>query len=334
MCFVSYTQADRPWAEWMLEDAGFSAVLQVWDFAAGENFVARMQRASAEAKRTIAVLSPGYAESRWGKWEWTAALAEQRLLRVRVSDFDPAGLLMVAIHLDLVGLDEQAARARLLAEIERDRRRAKPTRQPGFPAGAIARAPAAALSGRAAGDLERPADPQPELHGARGRARAARGEPAFDARGGADRARRWCGQEQLAAQATRLSALSEFGREVRCGRTSALFGGVPAGFPVEGDGEVRADAGLGEDGSRLGVETQAKLDLDSLGGEVAEVVEDRFGGGADGSERLVEGLVELGDDGPVAAADALGADSDDVVLIDVEPDGCVPGLGLNECLHG
>lgn len=37
--FVSYTQADRQWAEWIaweLEEVGFTTVLQAWDFPPGE----------------------------------------------------------------------------------------------------------------------------------------------------------------------------------------------------------------------------------------------------------------------------------------------------------
>ena len=148
--FVSYTQADRPWAEWIawvLEDAGFSTVIQAWDFAAGDNFVAGMQQVSAEARRTIAVLSPEYMDSRWGEWEWTSALAQKRLVPVRVREFDPAGLLNVTVYVDLVGFEEQAARERLIAEIERDGGRAKPAHQPAFPGGAVAMAPAPRFPG-------------------------------------------------------------------------------------------------------------------------------------------------------------------------------------------
>jgi len=58
--FVSHTGNDRPWAEWvawLLEAAGYSVVIQVWDFRVGGNFVLDMQRATVEATRTIAALS-------------------------------------------------------------------------------------------------------------------------------------------------------------------------------------------------------------------------------------------------------------------------------------
>ncbi len=59
--FISYNKADRQWAEWLawqLEEAGYTVVLQAWDFRPGSNFVLEMQRAAVEAERTIAVLSP------------------------------------------------------------------------------------------------------------------------------------------------------------------------------------------------------------------------------------------------------------------------------------
>ena len=39
--FISYNKADRTWAEWIaweLEAAGYSSVVQAWDFRPGDNF--------------------------------------------------------------------------------------------------------------------------------------------------------------------------------------------------------------------------------------------------------------------------------------------------------
>jgi len=38
--FISYNNADRTWAEWIagqLEEEGYTAVLQAWDFRPGSN---------------------------------------------------------------------------------------------------------------------------------------------------------------------------------------------------------------------------------------------------------------------------------------------------------
>lgn len=43
--FISYTQADQAWAEWIawqLESAGLSVIIQAWDFKKGGNFVLDM----------------------------------------------------------------------------------------------------------------------------------------------------------------------------------------------------------------------------------------------------------------------------------------------------
>ena len=56
--FISYNGADRQWAEWIawqLEAAGYTTVIQAWDFRPGSNFVLEMQKASEQVERTIAV---------------------------------------------------------------------------------------------------------------------------------------------------------------------------------------------------------------------------------------------------------------------------------------
>jgi hypothetical protein len=58
--FVSRTGADAAWAQWIawqLEAAGYSVVIQDWDFGPGGNFVHKMQQAVTDAKRTIAILT-------------------------------------------------------------------------------------------------------------------------------------------------------------------------------------------------------------------------------------------------------------------------------------
>src|SRR5690349_16109488 len=87
--FVSYTQADRAWAEWIawqLEAAGYRARIQAWDAATGMNFVEFMHEASVGAERTLAVLSPDYLQSTFAMKELFAAFAVGRLHVVRVRD--------------------------------------------------------------------------------------------------------------------------------------------------------------------------------------------------------------------------------------------------------
>ena len=70
--FISYTSADRHWAEWIawqLEEAEYSVELQAWDFDSGDDFIARMNRVLKESDRTLAVLTPKYFESRFTEAE-------------------------------------------------------------------------------------------------------------------------------------------------------------------------------------------------------------------------------------------------------------------------
>jgi TIR domain len=131
--FVSYTSADSAWAEWIaqtLEDAGYQTIVQAWDFRPGQDFLHQMQQATMRADRTIAVLSPAYLGSAFGEAEWRAAFSSDPtgeqglLLPVRVAEVTPPGLLRSRTYLDLVGLDEPAATARLLAGARLER--AKP----------------------------------------------------------------------------------------------------------------------------------------------------------------------------------------------------------------
>jgi hypothetical protein len=53
--FVSYTQANRGWAEWVawiLEEDGHRVLIQAWDFVAGSNWTQGMQAGTRDATRT------------------------------------------------------------------------------------------------------------------------------------------------------------------------------------------------------------------------------------------------------------------------------------------
>jgi hypothetical protein len=92
--FVSYTSADRAWAEWIawrLEQAGYQVIVQAWDFEPGDNFVVRMRDALEQADRTLALVSAAYLASPCCTDEWTGAFlhdpnGHNRLLQVRIED--------------------------------------------------------------------------------------------------------------------------------------------------------------------------------------------------------------------------------------------------------
>ena len=132
--FISYRGIDRPWAEWIaweIEEAGYEVIIQAWDFRPGDDFVLEMHEASEKAERTIAVLSPDYLTSDFTRIQFTSAIAQGKLLPVRVKDYDPKGLLSPIAYIDLVNRDQDAAKDILLAGISGDR--AKPKSKPVFP---------------------------------------------------------------------------------------------------------------------------------------------------------------------------------------------------------
>lgn len=84
--------------------------------------------------------------SAYGAPEWAAAFADdpegakRKLVPVRAAECKPEGLLRSIVHIDLIALDEENARAALLDGVAEGR--AKPASKPGFPGGKSAsRAP-------------------------------------------------------------------------------------------------------------------------------------------------------------------------------------------------
>ena len=137
--FISYNRFDKSWAEWIawtLEEAGYSVVIQAWDFRPGGNFILDMQRAAAETEKTIAVLSDTYLKSAFTQPEWAAAFAqdpsalERKLIPVRVKDCQPEGMLKPIVYVDLVGTSKAEAKQKLLEMLQA---RLKPDQEPDFP---------------------------------------------------------------------------------------------------------------------------------------------------------------------------------------------------------
>ncbi|MET8760861.1 FxSxx-COOH system tetratricopeptide repeat protein [Lentzea sp. NPDC004782] len=136
--FVSYTGADRTWAEWIaweLEAQGHLVLIQAWDMVPGTDWFERMHAGVQGARRTVAVLSTAYLDSVFGAMEWQAARRTGRtLLVLRVEDCERPGLLGSVVSDDLFGVDEDTARARLLRAVQGAvEGRLKPSERPGFP---------------------------------------------------------------------------------------------------------------------------------------------------------------------------------------------------------
>jgi hypothetical protein len=144
--FISYTSADRTWAEWIaweLEAAGYTTLIQAWDFRPGTDWAIKMQEGTTEWNRILAVLSPRFFESKFTSAEWSSAFAKDPtgelglLIPVRVAECEPPGLLRARTYIDLVGLAEDAVRKKLLDGVKQGR--AKPAKAPSFPGSAKSR---------------------------------------------------------------------------------------------------------------------------------------------------------------------------------------------------
>jgi hypothetical protein len=124
--FISYTAADREWAEWIaekLESSGYSTVYQHRDFLSGSAFIENMRQAARKARRVIALLSQEYLRSRFCRLELNSVLADdplglaRKLVPIRVRECQPTELLRDRVYIDLVDLPARAAKQRLLDEI-------------------------------------------------------------------------------------------------------------------------------------------------------------------------------------------------------------------------
>jgi tetratricopeptide (TPR) repeat protein len=143
--FISYNKADGAWAEWIawqLEEAGYKAIIQAWDFRPGGAFALDMHEGLKKAERVLAILSPDYLTALYTQPEWAAAFAQDPtgekglLLPARVRECKLEGLLPQIIYIDLVGVTEAEAGERLLSGVKRER--AKPAASPQFPGAPIA----------------------------------------------------------------------------------------------------------------------------------------------------------------------------------------------------
>jgi hypothetical protein len=75
--FISHAGSDRLWAEWVawqLTEARYTVELDVWDWAAGQNFVTAISDALNHCDRVVALFSTAYFDrKRYTTEEWTAA---------------------------------------------------------------------------------------------------------------------------------------------------------------------------------------------------------------------------------------------------------------------
>ncbi|WP_437112828.1 FxSxx-COOH system tetratricopeptide repeat protein [Streptomyces longwoodensis] len=151
--FVSYAGQDGAWAEWVawhLREAGHRAVLDVWEWRAGDDFVERMNDALARATAMVALFSNSYFDrERWTTEEWKSVVARrERLIPVTIEPLtgaDVPPILAGIIRKDLYGLDEPTAKAALLDAVSGP---TGPLSAPAFPGRSTPDGPAPASDGR------------------------------------------------------------------------------------------------------------------------------------------------------------------------------------------
>lgn len=138
--FISYNQKDKEmavWIAWILEEEGYTTFIQEWDFKSGNNFILQMNKGSINSRHTLALLSSNYMQSLYTQPEWSAAFVKdptgekQKLIPVRIEDFNLDGLFPSIIYIDLVDKDENSARNAILNGIKTERK--KPKVAPSFP---------------------------------------------------------------------------------------------------------------------------------------------------------------------------------------------------------
>jgi TIR domain len=127
--FISFAGDAVDWASWIANELEtiergpgrwLRVLFQLWEFRPGSNWVELIERGVTCSERVAAVLSPAYlGSSRFGAAEWQAVWhtdpngLARRVVPIRVAPCTPTGLLGAIVYIDLVGLTEPSASAKL-----------------------------------------------------------------------------------------------------------------------------------------------------------------------------------------------------------------------------
>ncbi len=140
---ISAAEPDESWATWIaweLEAQKYRVHIETWDVLPGSHVVGRLNDAIVHSKRTLVVLSEKYLQAAQVQAEWQAAWQadpngmRRKLIPVRVAECEPDGLLRGIVHIDLVGLPQEAAATTLVEQLKRSvDGRYRPSDPPRFP---------------------------------------------------------------------------------------------------------------------------------------------------------------------------------------------------------
>lgn len=120
----------------IVKGAGYTVVVQDYDIPYSADFIAEMHRALMSCRHLIVLLTRDYTASEFTMMEVTnflaaanRAVAERRLIVLRLDDCELEGILASRVYADLVGITDPGERkARILAAVE-GRSTAQPRRQ-------------------------------------------------------------------------------------------------------------------------------------------------------------------------------------------------------------
>ena len=120
--FISHAGRDRAWAEWAawsLNDMGYRVELDSIDWAAGDDFMARMETALDRASIVVSLWSEAYFNpDGYAIRELRAAsAAKKRIVPLRIEHIAPPSFWRPLIYHDLFGLDADGAKQALIAAI-------------------------------------------------------------------------------------------------------------------------------------------------------------------------------------------------------------------------
>lgn len=120
--FISHAGRDRAWAEWAawaLDNLGYEVELDSIDWAAGDDFMARMEAALDRASIVLSLWSEAYFDpDGYAIRELRAAsAAKKRIVPLRIERVAPPSFWRPLIYHDLFGLEVDAAERALITAI-------------------------------------------------------------------------------------------------------------------------------------------------------------------------------------------------------------------------
>ena len=137
---ISYAENNKDWAEWIswyLEEQGYAVSIDIWDYLPGHNRIYERDRALRQAEQILIVYSNYYQNTLYAQPEWTNAFQKhlneenRKVFVLCIDGCEREGLLSTIIPIELVGLDVDSARQRLLDGLKGVRK--KPVQEPRYP---------------------------------------------------------------------------------------------------------------------------------------------------------------------------------------------------------